>query len=60
MNNKWRLPAGPAFLEELRERARIYGWDGDFVEVLRFVEDLHREAGVVLPEEFRTAIEDNI
>lgn len=50
--HEYSLKPSRQFLEELRERARRYGWDGDWVEVSRFVEDLHREAGIALPKDF--------
>jgi hypothetical protein len=50
--NKYSKPASPKFLEELRERASRYGWKGDFVEVARFVEELHQQSGVPLAESF--------
>jgi hypothetical protein len=43
-------PPSPAFLEELRERARRAGWDYDYVEVRAFVEALYREAGLDVPD----------
>jgi hypothetical protein len=38
-------PPSLGFLEELRERARRYGWNGDYEEVADFVEYLYDEAG---------------
>jgi 23S rRNA A1618 N6-methylase RlmF len=29
------------FLAKLTEVAKLYGWDGDYVEIARFVEHLH-------------------
>lgn len=37
------------FLEELRERARLFGWDGDYIEVANFVRALYQEAGLPKP-----------
>lgn len=34
------------FLDELRRRAKAYGWSGDYVEVLKFVQRLYKEAGI--------------
>ncbi len=39
-------PPTLGFLEELRERARRYGWLGDYVEIASFVRDLYKEAGI--------------
>ena len=41
-------PPSKEFLEELRERARRYGWSGDYVEVKNFVESLYDEGGIYL------------
>ena len=38
------------FLEELRERARRYGWDGDYTELISFCNELYRQAGHPLPD----------
>jgi len=38
-------PPSLAFLEELRERARRYGWSGDYGEIQAFVEALYKQAG---------------
>ena len=38
------------FLEELRERARRYGHDGDWIEIRQFVQALYREADVAMPD----------
>ena len=51
MEKKFSEIPSAAFLEELLERARRYGWNGDYIEVARFVEDLHREAGIKLTHE---------
>lgn len=40
----------PQFLEVLSEVARLYGWTGDYVEVRRFVEDVHEEVGLEYPD----------
>ncbi len=42
-------PATSAFLEELVERARDWGW-GDGVEITNFVERLYRDAGLPVPD----------
>ena len=44
-------PATKEFLGELRERARWFGWDGDYVEVARFVRELYAEAGLSITDE---------
>jgi hypothetical protein len=41
----------PEFLAELLERARHYGWEGDYHEVISFVRHLYAEAGMSLPEQ---------
>lgn len=38
-----------AFLKELVEQARKYGWDGDYVEVRDFVQHCFREANKTPP-----------
>ncbi len=38
------------FLEELRERVRCYGWQGDYIELEAFVRDLYDEAGAECPD----------
>ena len=45
-------PKPPAieFLEELRDRARRYGWGGDYIEIRDFVEALYRQAGFEVPD----------
>ncbi len=50
-------PPSLNFLEELRERARRYGWSGDYTEIEEFVKVLYKEAGITLPEEAYTVIE---
>jgi hypothetical protein len=37
------------FLERLLKEARIYGWDGDYVEVRDFVRATFRRLGKVAP-----------
>lgn len=39
----------PEFLATLRRAAEVHGWNGDFNETARFVEELHRWAGVQEP-----------
>ena len=39
-------PPTTAFLEELRTRARIYGWTGDYGEITDFLRALYRDAGI--------------
>lgn len=39
------------FLEELRERARRFGWNCDYTEVVSFVKSLYIEAGVPITDE---------
>jgi hypothetical protein len=34
------------FLEELLERAKRYGWSGDYIEVQYFVESLYEDAEI--------------
>jgi len=34
------------FLLTLTEVAQLYGWNGDFIEISSFVEDLHRYNGI--------------
>lgn len=38
------------FLEEVRERARRYGWGGDYTELADWVRALYREAGAPVPD----------
>jgi lysylphosphatidylglycerol synthetase-like protein (DUF2156 family) len=40
------------FLEELRERARRYGWSGDYVEVREFVKSLYLDAGLEVTDAY--------
>lgn len=40
-----------AFLEELLERAKRFGWSGDYIEVARFVQDTFARAGIELTDE---------
>jgi hypothetical protein len=40
----------PEFLAELAERARRFGWSGDYVEVERFVRHLFAEAEIEPPD----------
>jgi hypothetical protein len=42
-------PPTAAFLDELRERARRYGWDGDYIPIRDFMVSLYRDAGVREP-----------
>ena len=37
------------FLDELTERCKIYGWNGDYVEIIQFVESLYKEAQIDIP-----------
>lgn len=46
MNDSYPTIANPYFLAELKERARRYGWLGDYTEVASFVTELYREAGI--------------
>ena len=39
-------PPGKPFLDELLERAKVYGWAGDYIEIKRFVCSLYEEAGL--------------
>jgi hypothetical protein len=51
-------PPTAAFLDELRERARRYGWDGDYVEIDFFLRSLYSEAGLPVPDLNPYLIED--
>lgn len=42
-------PPGKAFLEELRERTRLYGWGVDYYEIVDFVKGLYAEADLDAP-----------
>jgi hypothetical protein len=39
-----------AFLTELREQARRYGWSGDYVEIVGFVKQVYAQAGVPITD----------
>lgn len=39
------------FLNKLAEVGRLYGWRGDYVEIGGFIEELHREKGIVVNTE---------
>lgn len=39
-----------AFLDELRERARRYGWAGDYTEVIEFVRQQYVDAHLPVPD----------
>lgn len=43
-------PPSLVFLEELRERARCYGWTGDYEELHRFIAHLYEQAGLPVPD----------
>jgi hypothetical protein len=43
-------PPSKEFLEELRNRARHFGWRGDYYEIIRFVEELYEDAGLPRPD----------
>jgi lysylphosphatidylglycerol synthetase-like protein (DUF2156 family) len=51
-------PASKEFLDELNERARHYGWSGDFVEISSFVAALYEEAGLEPPANCLTTVAD--
>jgi hypothetical protein len=42
---KWMEANKTTFLEELVEKARNYGWSGDYVEVIDFVQWCFQEKG---------------
>ena len=46
---KYKEICTPEFLEKLVEISRMYGWEGDYIEIQVFVEDMHRYGGVELP-----------
>ena len=40
----------PEFLTTLLEVSKLYGWSGDYVEISRFVEELHGIKGIKIGE----------
>lgn len=50
------------FLEELSERARRYGWSGDYTEIEEFVRVLYAEAELPVPDlrTYRYDSDDNL
>jgi hypothetical protein len=44
-------PPTVTFLEEVRERARKYGWSFDYCEIGDFVERMYKDAGVPISQE---------
>ena len=41
-------PPTSEFLAELTERARRYGWEGDYIEIYDFLKSLYADAGIEL------------
>lgn len=46
-----QTPPTPAFLDELIDRARRFGWDGDYVEIQQFVRSVCLEGGRTVTDE---------
>ena len=38
------------FLEKLVEEAKIFGWDGDYIEISAFVKAVHLKYGIEVPD----------
>lgn len=47
---RYRAIIDDDFLFRLRECAKFYGWSGDYVEIEKFVAELHQAADVVCPD----------
>ena len=47
--NKIALLCDDCFLSKLTEVAKLYGWDGDYVEVVEFVRYLHISLNKEIP-----------
>ena len=49
-NAKCKQLADAKFLAKLTEIWKLYAWRGDYVEIRAFIETLHEDAGIAVPD----------